>query len=77
MKFAPLILLVIGIVLLCTTFEGTIRNAYSWKEAIVIALILPGMILYSAFQIWRAQQKEKELVNTVNREVPCRDEVII
>ena len=59
MKFAPLVLTLIGIALAYSTMMGAVRHVYPWSEAIILLLILPGMILFSAFRIWQIQRRNK------------------
>jgi hypothetical protein len=60
MRFAPFILLVVGAFFLLSALWAAFRAVFSLVGA-AFSFVLPAVLLYVAYRIWRFQQQNKNL----------------
>jgi hypothetical protein len=60
MRFAPIILLAIGGFLLLSALWAAFRAVLS-LVAVAFSFVLPAVLLYAAYRIWKFQQQNKNL----------------
>jgi hypothetical protein len=60
MRFAPIILVAVGGFLLLSALWAAFRAVLS-LVAVAFSFVLPAVLLYAAYRIWRFQQQNKNL----------------